>query len=62
MFAAICNTVIKPDNGEVKFTSNGKITTATFQCGNGYTMSGSSELSCRADGTWDFILPDCGLY
>ena len=56
---SICDTVDKPDHGQVIFDSDRKTTRATLHCEVGYSLSGSSEMECRADGSWDFNIPTC---
>ena len=56
---SICDTIDKPDHGQIIFDSDGKTTKATMECEVGYTLSGFSVLECRADGSWDFNIPAC---
>lgn len=58
----ICDTLDKLVHGQVHFQSDGKKTSVSFECDVGYSMSGSSKLECRADGSWDFDMPSCGTY
>ena len=55
-----CNKLTSPTNGAVTLTSDGSTTVANFSCSLGYTMTGSSLLTCKADGSWDFTSPACG--
>ena len=56
---SICDTVDKPNHGRIIFDSDGKTTRAILECEVGYALSGSTELVCRADGSWDFAIPTC---
>ncbi|XP_045204681.2 sushi, von Willebrand factor type A, EGF and pentraxin domain-containing protein 1-like isoform X2 [Mercenaria mercenaria] len=40
-------------------STNGTDTSVSFVCFPGYTLSGSSSLSCSADGTWNSQQPNC---
>ena len=45
-----------------QYSSDGKQSIATFTCDSGYTLLGSSVLSCHEDGAWNIkIKPKCGM-
>lgn len=56
----ICDTLSNPVGGSVTITTDGLETKAQFSCTIGYTMTGSPNLTCRSDGTWDQQAPSCG--
>ncbi|KAL4230224.1 Sushi [Mactra antiquata] len=56
-----CNTLAMPSGGNVKLTTDGISTTASFTCSVGYTLSGNTLLTCMSDGTWDLSSPSCGI-
>jgi len=60
LFSATCDMQTMPTNGSVSITTNGSVTMATFTCGVGSSMSGSSVAKCLPDGSWDVIEPICG--
>ena len=41
-----------PVNGSVSDTATTYNTTVTVSCADGYSVSGSAEILCQADGTW----------
>ncbi|WAQ98671.1 SVEP1-like protein [Mya arenaria] len=45
--------------GNVTVTSDGEVTTATYQCPDGYVVSGDTNLTCGADGVWSTEPSDC---
>jgi len=61
-FLVQCGEVTDPDNGTITLATNGSLTMATLACGLGFTLSGSVEVKCGADGTWsyDVMAAECG--
>ncbi|XP_052791742.1 sushi, von Willebrand factor type A, EGF and pentraxin domain-containing protein 1-like [Mya arenaria] len=45
--------------GNVTVTSDGEVTTATYQCPDGYVLRGDTNLTCGADGVWNTEPSDC---
>lgn len=56
----VCESLDTTSGGEISFGTDGQTTTATYSCEAGYTISGTSPLTCRSDGTWDFTAATCG--
>ena len=55
-----CLELDTPEGGLVTMRSNNSVTQAVFACASGYTLQGTSVLTCRSTGTWDLTVPDCG--
>ena len=57
----IACTVETVANGQVNTTSTTVVegTVVVVTCNAGYTLQGSSELTCQADQTWDNPFPTC---
>lgn len=58
--AAVCDELVTPANGNVTLSTNNTVTTASFLCSEGYTLSGSDGVTCLYDGTWSDDVPTCG--
>ncbi|XP_029470754.1 sushi, von Willebrand factor type A, EGF and pentraxin domain-containing protein 1 [Rhinatrema bivittatum] len=59
--AVSCGSVPSPDNGAIEgsnFTFGKKV---TFRCNDGYQLTGDTEASCLASGTWSHVPPSCEL-
>ncbi|XP_053399292.1 CUB and sushi domain-containing protein 3-like [Mercenaria mercenaria] len=54
-----CVSLNTPSGGSVSIQTDGQITSALFTCQTGYTISGTSTVTCRSDGTWDFTSAAC---
>lgn len=54
-----CRRPDYPENGEVNFHSTVYASVAEYSCYNGYTLTGSPETMCLADGTWSDDIPLC---
>ncbi|XP_052791551.1 LOW QUALITY PROTEIN: uncharacterized protein LOC128225682 [Mya arenaria] len=54
-----CSTLDFVSGGSVNISTDGVTTIARFTCGEGYTLQGDSDISCRSDGSWDFQAPEC---
>ena len=50
-----------PDNGDISCTSASYNvgTTCDFQCEPGYSLQGSSSITCQPDGVWNMPPPTC---
>lgn len=59
-FVVKCDSLSVPSGGNVTQSTDGFTTKAYFTCMTGYTISGSSTLSCGSDGRWDVQSPSCG--
>ena len=57
--AVDCGTLTDPQNGEVTLTATTFMSTATYGCNSGYTLSGNGTLTCEASGTWSDTAPTC---
>ena len=61
LFSVSCQTLGYPDGSNISISSINSVTVATISCSTGYTLNGAKSLTCRSDGSWDFILPTCGM-
>lgn len=59
-FVVKCDSLSVPSGGNVTHSTDGLTTKAYFTCLAGYTLSGSSTLTCGSDGSWDVQSPSCG--
>lgn len=61
----LCDKLDSFKNGDVKFKQIGKKlipgTTATYNCNDGYLLSGNNTRSCLQNGTWTGVEPSCLL-
>ena len=57
--AVDCGTLTDPLNGQVTLTATTFMSTATYSCNSGYTLSGSTTRTCEANGTWSDTAPTC---
>ncbi|XP_070567838.1 sushi domain-containing protein 2-like isoform X2 [Ptychodera flava] len=57
--AILCGEVEPPLNGNMTGESRTFQSVFTFDCKEGYVISGSREIVCQADGTWSQRTPDC---
>ncbi|CAH1227505.1 CUZD1 [Branchiostoma lanceolatum] len=55
-----CPSLAAPTNGDVN-SSNVYLGVAQFTCDVGYVMSGSSTVTCQANGTWSGQSPTCNF-
>jgi len=55
-----CDTLDVVVGGNISMTTDGSSTVAMVTCEEGFTRSGTGNLTCRSDGTWDVQLPTCG--
>ena len=55
----MCNPPANPINGSTTLGDDGMV--AGYSCDLGFTLDGSVNSSCSADGTgWDSSVPTCG--
>ncbi|XP_052791560.1 sushi, von Willebrand factor type A, EGF and pentraxin domain-containing protein 1-like [Mya arenaria] len=54
-----CSTIVIVSGGSVSLETDGETTSATFTCGEGYTLTGEADIICRNDGSWDFQAHEC---
>ena len=57
-----CPDLQEPPNGGIKMSEPGIQATANFTCLKGFTLDGSSMLSCLTNGSWDGVSPSCSMY
>jgi CUB/sushi domain-containing protein len=57
--ASNCPTLQPPDNGNIDTTDTDVGAVVTITCNPGYTLTGSSRLTCLATGAWDPAMPTC---
>ena len=58
-FSVACPSLALPTGGTLHYSTDGSVTQVMVECDLGYTLSGSKELTCRADGTWNLIAGKC---
>ena len=46
-------------NGVACFDGNISGSVLSYQCGDGYTLVGSTNRTCLSDGSWSGEVPDC---
>ena len=51
-----CDQLVNPSNGRVD-TSAGDV--ARYSCDTGYTLNGTAERTCQANGEWSGSVPTC---
>ncbi|WAQ98149.1 SVEP1-like protein [Mya arenaria] len=56
---APCFALAQPTGGILQYTTDGAVTNAGITCNNGYTLLGAQNLTCRADGSWNFQPGTC---
>ncbi|XP_070567840.1 protein mesh-like isoform X2 [Ptychodera flava] len=54
-----CDAIEPPLNGYMTGANQTFLSVLTFDCQDGYVISGSRELVCQADGTWSQNTPTC---
>ena len=57
-----CDDLSDQTDGTVTLSTDNVTTTAVFTCTAGYSLSGSSVVECRPDGSWEFMQPTCGMF
>ena len=55
----MCPPLENPDNGDVSIMGMGFCSIATYTCGSGYFLVGSSERVCLENGEWSGDEPSC---
>ena len=45
--------------GQVHYTGTNQGSVATYQCDEGYSLSGSGQRVCHSDGNWDETMVEC---
>ena len=56
-----CQSYPEIDTGSFSEKTNGTVSSLVYSCPQGYSMSGSQELKCGIDGSWDVAAPVCGM-
>ena len=54
-----CGTLEDPDNGQVDLSNTTFESTANYTCDLGYSLTGSSTRTCKANGEWSADPPSC---
>ena len=57
--ALVCRALEAPENGEMTGESFSFGSRVVFNCQEGYTIVGSSTLTCQEDGRWSDNTPRC---
>ncbi|XP_035210882.1 sushi, von Willebrand factor type A, EGF and pentraxin domain-containing protein 1-like isoform X2 [Stegodyphus dumicola] len=57
--AIVCPSLNDPQNGKVIFSQKRLHSVATYKCDRNFILSGLSERTCQADGTWSGSPPVC---
>ena len=55
-----CDAAPSIESGVYNYITNGTTSTLNYSCTEGYTMKGSQILTCKEDGLWDIVSPQCG--
>ena len=58
----VCDVLENLNGGTITMEIDGFLTKALYTCDTGYSLTGGSLLSCRADGSWDMSPPSCSKY
>lgn len=48
-----CQNLLNFENGNQQLTTDGTVTKALFTCNEGYSLTGSPEMSCQRTGLWE---------
>ena len=48
-----CQNLLNFENGNQQLTTDGTVTKALFTCNEGYSLTGSPEISCQRTGLWE---------
>ncbi|XP_045205733.2 CUB and sushi domain-containing protein 3-like [Mercenaria mercenaria] len=56
-----CGQLLPPTNGTILISSTTYLSTAEFQCNEGYDLNGDSIFLCRDDGLWNGTTPFCKI-
>eukprot|EP00117_Sycon_ciliatum_P039828 scpid16353/ scgid29370/ CUB and sushi domain-containing protein 3; CUB and sushi multiple domains protein 3 len=56
-----CGSLVNPDNGAVTVSSTTYGSSASYNCNNGYSLSGDVYRVCQANGQWSGSAPACQL-
>lgn len=62
LFSVLCDQLTNPPSGDIGFTSDGFVTTATYTCMTGYYLQGGATRTCDEDGSWEGVQPACCTY
>ncbi|KAH3840535.1 hypothetical protein DPMN_113985, partial [Dreissena polymorpha] len=54
-----CDSLGRPPGGDVSLMYEGTATLAVFSCDVNHTLLGAPALTCRDDGSWNFMEPQC---
>ncbi|XP_069096987.1 sushi, von Willebrand factor type A, EGF and pentraxin domain-containing protein 1 isoform X1 [Pleurodeles waltl] len=57
----MCPTPEDVSNGKYTLTGQSYLSTVLYTCINGYSLQGSSKLTCEASGQWSGLNPTCQL-
>ena len=56
-----CPQLSSPDNGLLDDLDPRQGTVTNAFCFGGYTLFGASTLTCQADASWDYLMPECRM-
>lgn len=59
-FLVKCLVLPNSSGGSVILLTNGSVTTATYACDVGYTLTSNATRTCNQEGDWDSYEPICG--
>ena len=54
-----CDAAPSIESGVYNYITNGTTSMLNYSCTEGYTMKGSQILTCKEDGLWDIVSPQC---
>jgi hypothetical protein len=57
----LCDNLLAIDGGSYSYSTDGETTQVTYECDEGYSLSGSSSATCSSLGSWSKSQPKCGM-
>ncbi|XP_053406177.1 sushi, von Willebrand factor type A, EGF and pentraxin domain-containing protein 1-like [Mercenaria mercenaria] len=54
-----CGSLSNPENGTVSMSDSTYMSTATYGCFTGFSLTGSATRICMSDGNWNSSVPSC---
>ena len=60
-FLSDCQMLSGPTNGSVSYGNTTYLSVATYTCDTGFTLNGTENRTCQADGAWSDLSPTCQI-
>ena len=60
--SVLCPALTSVHNGSMTISTDGRVSSTSFQCEEGYSIKGAATAVCQTDGAWDSEAPTCGNY